>query len=268
MRYAVLLTVLSHVTAFHAQTHSPQPRARASAPKAGITSFAIGIPAGLKAVSLTTMVAPVLGAGLANTMFFSGLPEVLEKRREGDLGDFNPLPLPIIFGNTLGWLTYSLLTGDPFVAAANAPGLLLSGWYVMTAVQLAGADMVKRIERLTLTMGAIHMVAGLVAAFVLPTRSAMVAMYGILCNAILLAYYGAPLSTIATVLQERSAASIYLPTVLVNGANGLFWAMYALAINDRYLLVPNAIGVALASVQTALCVRFRPKPNEPVVVIA
>jgi len=237
-------------TAADARSTLARPRvARNMQPKAGLVQAAV----------LTTKVAPALGAGLANTMFFSGLPEVLEKRKLGELGDFNPLPLPIIFGNTLGWLSYSLLTGDPFVAAANAPGLLLSGWYIMTAVQLATPEMVTRIEKLSLLMGAIHVCAGLTAAFLLPTRSAMVALYGIVCNGILLAYYGAPLTTIGTVLRERSAASIYLPTVLVNGANAIFWSTYALAIRDRYLLVPNAIGAMLAIVQTALCMAFRAK---------
>ena len=247
---------------------------------------------GLGAGSLTTTVAPMLGAGLANTMFFSGLPEVMEKRREGGLGDFNPLPMPIIFGNTLGWLVYSLLTRDPFVAAANAPGLLLSGWYVLTTVKLATSEVAKRIEVLSLVMAAVHTASALLCAFVLPTRAAMVALYGVVCNAILLAClcleiqnhgpsrarhahesnvidalnhriactdYGAPLSSIGAVLRSRSAASIYFPTVAVNGINGLFWSMYAVAIKDRYLLVPNAIGVALALTQAALCFLFRPK---------
>ena len=55
-------------------------------------------------------------------------PEVLAKRREGKLGDYNPLPTPIVFGNCLGWLSYALLSKDPYVTAANVPGLLLGFW--------------------------------------------------------------------------------------------------------------------------------------------
>ena len=54
------------------------------------------------AVDFATQVAPVLGASIANAMFASGYGEVAEKRKEGKLGDFNPLPMPIIFGNCLG----------------------------------------------------------------------------------------------------------------------------------------------------------------------
>ena len=73
------------------------------------------------------------------------------------------------------------------------------------------------------------------------------------------AYYGAPLSTIGTVLSTKSSASIYLPTVLVNGINGMFFSIYALAIGDTLLLAPNAIGATLAAVQVLLCLVF---PNK------
>ena len=46
------------------------------------------MPANVPVCSFATTVAPFVGAGLANGMFFSGLPEVLEKRKEGNLGDF------------------------------------------------------------------------------------------------------------------------------------------------------------------------------------
>jgi len=213
-------------------------------------------PQALTSTVLTQTVAPAIGAALANGMFFSGLPEVLNKRRAGALGEFNPLPMPIVMSNTMGWTIYSFLTRDRFVAMANMPGLLLSCWYMMTMMRLATDDKAKRIEVLAMAMAAVHIAAGAVCAFFLPTRAAMISLYGLVCNGVLLMYYGAPLSSLKTVLADRSAESIYYPTVALNGANSLFWSTYALAIRDRYLLVPNAIGIALAAVQTVLCVAF------------
>ena len=94
-------------------------------------------PQALTSTVLTQTVAPAIGAALANGMFFSGLPEVLNKRRAGALGEFNPLPMPIVMSNTMGWTIYSFLTRDRFVAMANMPGLLLSCWYMMTMMRLA-----------------------------------------------------------------------------------------------------------------------------------
>lgn len=128
-------------------------------------------------VDFATTVAPALGATIANAMFLSGLPAVNKARKDGDLGDLNPLPFPIGtslsslthrtpvyvrstllaspsnrnvtlpvsppttyhspplpllllpgFGNCLGWLIYGLLLKNPFVVAANFPGLLLASY--------------------------------------------------------------------------------------------------------------------------------------------
>ena len=218
---------------------------------------ALRVAAGLRGgADFATVVAPALGATIANVMFASGFREVLDKRKAGKLGNFNPIPMPLIFGNCLGWLTYSFIKKDPFVAVANVPGLLLGVWYTMTCVRIAEPAQAKRIETVMMAMVAIHAVAGTASCFFLPDRAAMASLYGIVNNAILLAYYGAPLSTIGQVLKEKSAASIYFPTVLINGINGLFWSTYALAINDMYLLAPNAIGAVLAGIQTFLCIVF------------
>ena len=81
-----------------------------------------------ESIAAEVISAMILGATMANVMFASGFPEVLAKRREGKLGDYNPLPTPIVFGNCLGWLSYALLSKDPYVTAANVPGLLLGFW--------------------------------------------------------------------------------------------------------------------------------------------
>jgi len=185
-------------------------------------------------MSFATSVAPVLGATMANVMFASGFPEVLAKRREGKLGDYNPLPTPIVFGNCLGWLSYALLSKDPYVTAANVPGLLLGFWYVLTCLPLASKPVAKQMEVTFLVLAAIHAATAVACAFFVPTRAGMASLYGIVSNLILLAYYGAPLSSIGKVLKDRSAASIYFPTVAANGLNGAFWSVYALAIKDGW----------------------------------
>jgi len=208
---------------------------------------------------ITKTVVPTIATGLANGMFFSGLPEVLNKARIGSLGDFNPLPMPIIFANCLGWLIYGFLKKDVYIASSNAPGLLLAVWYVLTCVRLADAPVAKQVEMTMMVGTAVHIAAAVWCAFCAPSRDAMITVYGALSNVILLGYYGAPLSTIGKVIKERTSKSIYLPTVLVNGINGVFFSIYALAIQDMLLFTPNAIGAALAAIQILLCLVFPSK---------
>jgi solute carrier family 50 protein (sugar transporter) len=72
----------------------------------------------------------------------------------------------------------------------------------------------------------------------------------------LLFFYGAPLSTIATVLKTRSSRSIHVPTMITNTANGVFWCAYGIAVQDYLIGGPNAVGAFLGGIQIVLCVLF------------
>jgi solute carrier family 50 protein (sugar transporter) len=154
-------------------------------------------------------------------MFLSGFSEIMKVRKEGKLGSFNPDPMPILFGNCLGWLTYSFLVKDKFVAIANVPGVLLGLFYSMTMLRLAEPTKGKQLEKMMLLMTGVHVAAGITCAFFLPDRAAMTSLYGLINNAILLMYYGAPLTTIGTVLKSKTSDSIFFPTVALNGLNGV-----------------------------------------------
>lgn len=84
---------------------------------------------------------------------------------------------------------------------------------------------------------------------------------GFIVNLNLLFFYGAPLSTIFSVLRERSSASIHIWTVITNTANGAFWGAYGLAVLDPFIYIPNGIGAALGGIQIIFCVLF-PRSSE------
>lgn len=79
---------------------------------------------------------------------------------------------------------------------------------------------------------------------------------GILVNLNLVFFYGAPLSTIWTVLRTRNSASVHIPTMIASTANGLFWGSYGLAILDPFVAVPNGLGTALGVIQCFLVMSF------------
>ena len=56
--------------------------------------------------------------------------------RKGSLGSLNPFPWVMMTGNCLGWTVYGYYTRDPFVVAANIPGLVLSLWLNTGAAKL------------------------------------------------------------------------------------------------------------------------------------
>jgi solute carrier family 50 protein (sugar transporter) len=72
----------------------------------------------------------------------------------------------------------------------------------------------------------------------------------------LLFFYGAPLSTIATVLKTRNSRTIHVPTMITNTANGTFWCAYGIAVQDYLIGGPNGVGAFLGGIQIVLCVLF------------
>mmetsp|Transcript_1422 Transcript_1422/g.3330 ORF Transcript_1422/g.3330 Transcript_1422/m.3330 type:complete len:292 (-) Transcript_1422:170-1045(-) len=75
---------------------------------------------------------------------------------------------------------------------------------------------------------------------------------GIAVNLNLIFFYGAPLSTIVTVVRTRNSASIHFLTMVMNTFNAFFWCVYSSAIGDYNILIPNGLGFLFGAVQIAL----------------
>ena len=79
---------------------------------------------------------------------------------------------------------------------------------------------------------------------------------GCVVNLNLVFFYGAPLSTIFTVLKTRNSASIHIRTMITNTANGAFWTAYGLAVLDPFVYATNGVGACLGVVQMFLVFAF------------
>jgi hypothetical protein len=79
---------------------------------------------------------------------------------------------------------------------------------------------------------------------------------GILVNLNLVFFYGAPLSTIYTVLTQRNTSSIHIRTMITNTLNGTFWFAYGLAVSDLIVGVPNGLGTLLGVIQIVMVVLY------------
>lgn len=85
---------------------------------------------------------------------------------------------------------------------------------------------------------------------------------GVCVNINLLFFYGAPLSTIWTVLKTQNSATIHIWTMATNTANGSFWTAFGIATSNPFIYVPNGIGAGLGLVQLVLILVFPRVPVE------
>ncbi|WIA32663.1 hypothetical protein OEZ86_003464 [Tetradesmus obliquus] len=81
-------------------------------------------------------------------------------------------------------------------------------------------------------------------------------LWGFTCNAITIAYYGAPLSSALVVVRSKDSSCIYLPTCIANLVNASLWVAYGIAVKDPFIWVPNGVGGVFAVLLILLCVIF------------
>ncbi|KAG7389826.1 hypothetical protein PHYBOEH_007221 [Phytophthora boehmeriae] len=82
---------------------------------------------------------------------------------------------------------------------------------------------------------------------------------GILSSLVNLALDASPLETIKEVIQTRDASTIPIVLSTTFLLNAAVWVAYAIADNNIFLLVPNAVGMILCSIQVILYRVYRPK---------
>lgn len=222
-------------------------------------------------------VCPSIGAILSNIMFGAPVKDLRQCLIKGSLGAMNPLPFIFMTGNCLGWSAYAYYTKDPFVLAANLPGLLISLFLNFGAACLQYSETLEGVKRrrqegqpssldgeeqLTMVPQVSRTLRILVLwSFVLlwvgwvhPMTAANAAhTIGLIVNVNLVFFYGAPLNTIFTVIRSKCSDSIHVPTMVLNWCNTSFWIAYGGAQKDFYILIPNACGLFLGLMQGLLC---------------
>jgi len=205
--------------------------------------------------------APGLGCIVAFIMFFSPFKAVQAVRKSGTLGDLNPLPLVAIIANCLGWLVYGSVLRDPYVIAANEPGLLLGVYMTVTAYGYASPKARDTMLKAVMFFAAIISVTSLTINFFIADHADRATAAGYQAVGILLIYYAAPLSVIAEVLRTRSSARLYWPLSVMSCVNGSLWVAYGLAVGDAFIWAPNAVGAAFGVLQLGLIGAYPAKPG-------
>lgn len=226
-------------------------------------------------------ICPSVGAVLAGIMFAAPVQDLRDALKKGSLGVLNPLTWAMMTGNCLGWVAYAYYTRDPFVLAANLPGLLISFWLNFGAIKLQYHDLMnaskqqgaqEETESFTMVPQETILLRILVIwSFVLmwvgwwhPTLNSP-HIVGLVVNVNLVFFYGAPLHTIREVLQKKCSDSIHVPTMVLNWSNTSFWLAYGVARKDPIILIPNALGLLLGLMQGLLVLLFPRSRREALV---
>lgn len=107
-------------------------------------------------------------------------------------------------------------------------------------------------EKIVVSIVAIWLTLITIISFVTLKVKQRELVIGIAVNINISFFFGAPLSTIYTVMKERNSSSIHVRTMVMNTLCALFFMAFGFGIWDYILIIPNAIGVVLGIVQVIL----------------
>ena len=228
----------------------------------------------------TALFCPIAGIFITNIMWLSPLGTILKSRSQtAPFVKVNPTPFSFMIVNCLGWVIYALMINNLYVFLANVSGVVLGVYYLMTVMMVlvrtasqknqAVPLLYYQLERHILFALTLWMVLSLVCTSTwahdifhsdrLQLQRRIIGNAVMICN---VAYYAAPFSTLVQVVRSKDSSSILAVMVFANLLDASLWLVYACAINDWYLMIPNVLGVFLAvsqlMVRLAYCAKSPP----------
>jgi solute carrier family 50 (sugar transporter) len=155
--------------------------------------------------------APAMGVVTSELLAIGPLLTILHCRKMKHLGDLNPLPFPLLFGNSVGMIIYSVVIQNPFVFAGNIGAVLLSLFYVLTVYDLTECKGVRRrLDVILCTLSSMWLIAGFIA-MLSDDHLARVRTIGIIGNIVVFFLFASPLTSCAEVFRTQNSSSINRP---------------------------------------------------------
>ncbi|KAK9763393.1 Sugar transporter [Basidiobolus ranarum] len=185
-------------------------------------------------------------------MFFSSLSigwRFVKKRKTGSISVY---PFLATFINCLLWLQYGILREDVVLIIVNAVGILTSG--ICTLVYHHYTVKKDHVENRILLL--IIFICGFLLHIKHLTAERAVTVLGLSSSLASICMYAAPLITTSKVISTGSTASLSLPLSSTSFINCVLWFAYGYALNDHFIVIPNALGALLAGSQLALFVIY------------
>ncbi|KMT14239.1 hypothetical protein BVRB_4g075980 [Beta vulgaris subsp. vulgaris] len=213
----------------------------------------------------------VIGNIISVLLFLSPLNTFIRIVRKKSTDGFESMPYVCTLLSTCLWTYYGIIRpGALLVATVNGFGALVELVYVALFITFAPPTMKAKTAKLAAILdvgflGAVILISNLMLEG--ETRINMIGTIGAGLNIIM---YGSPLVALKTVIKTRSVEYMPFLLSLFSFLNGGIWTVYAALVKDFFLLVPNAIGFILGTIQLVVYVCYmnpskEQQYNEPLI---
>ncbi|KAL3670085.1 hypothetical protein V7S43_004401 [Phytophthora oleae] len=198
----------------------------------------------------------VLATIATASIFISMIPGMYVVHKKRSTTGVNFYPLAMMFGQSMGWVLYSLADDSFFpVGAVNCLGAVLG-------VVFSGVFILHEKERRMRYSIFFCSVFALIVALLLyrflgaQDDDTIAKVLGYFADVMAIIMFGSPLMLMGDVIKTKNSEIIAAPLAVSGFANGTLWTVYGIMQTDYYVLVPNAISAVLCLVQVVLVVVF------------
>ncbi|CAL4939294.1 unnamed protein product [Urochloa decumbens] len=237
-----------------------------------------------------SFVVGIIGNVISILVFASPIKTFRRIVRNKSTEDFRWLPYVTTLLSTSLWTFYGLLKpGGLLVVTVNGAGAALEAAYVTLYLIYAPRETKAKMVKLVLAVN-----VGFLAAVVLVTLTALhggarLLAVGVLCVALTIGMYAAPMGAMRTVVKTRSVEYMPFSLSFFLFLNGGVWSVYSLLVKDYFIgvrarnaaitqsilkhlnltprcwwpQVPNAIGFVLGTAQLVLYMAYRKATPAP-----
>ncbi|GLG98974.1 Sugar transporter SWEET1 [Gryllus bimaculatus] len=176
---------------------------------------------------------------------------------DGTTGETSSLPFVVGFLSSSLWLKYGLMQGEPSLIIVNSVGAIMQLCYIAVFYLYCPRKMVV-IQQLL----GVALIQALTILYTIIESDQEVAIkrVGMLCCFMTIAFFAAPLTQLAHIIQTGSSESLPFPLTLATFTSSLLWLIYGFIIDDPNVKLPNIIGTTLSALQLSLFVIF-PAPR-------
>eukprot|EP00966_Prymnesium_polylepis_P069686 1620453-Prymnesium_polylepis.1 len=157
-------------------------------------------------VVLTEHILPALGCLAAWILFCAPFLAVRKARRNGKLGDLNPVAWPIMTASSSGFIAYGYLIRNYYVVVANLCGVAVGLYSTLAAIRHGSEEQVNRIER-SIGGWTVWLLATTLVAAVPMHDDPDAAQYflGSCCTLTFIAFTTSPLTSLFEIIKTRNA---------------------------------------------------------------
>ncbi|OWZ22985.1 hypothetical protein PHMEG_0002194 [Phytophthora megakarya] len=206
-------------------------------------------------------------------MRISLLPDFQRMRKMKSTGDMSVLPCVLLYANCylLCWYSYAVDNIIPlFLTAALGviSGAILAVFFYKWTAHKRDVMKIFIISGIIMLLETIYGVIALVG-WTGQSRSSTGTTLGVLVIISSVGLYASPMATIRHVLRTKTSTSMPFTMGVVNIINSFCWVVYAILVDDIFILVPNASGALLGSIQLILTFIYpRKAPSEGQIISA